>query len=108
MREEQAGTLPADRGRRARHEPDGLPEGRVLEPLPLLAGPRDASAEARGRARRGQVRARLLGRGARPTSPTRILDAIQEQGPESIINLLHARARRGAGAHVLARRSARR
>ena len=30
----------ADRARHPRHEPDGLPEGGVLEPLPLLAGSR--------------------------------------------------------------------
>ena len=39
VREEQAGDLRADRGGRPRHEPDGLPEGRVLEricsPLPI-------------------------------------------------------------------------
>ena len=64
VREEQAGALPHRSSRDSRHEPDGLPEGRLLEPLPLLTRPRHAAAQARGRARRGQVRADLLGRGA--------------------------------------------
>ena len=53
--------LPHHRARRARHEPDGLPEGRVVEPAALQRGARPLSDEARRRARRRQVAARLLG-----------------------------------------------
>ena len=88
VREEQAGVLHAGRSRHPRHEPDGLPEGRVLEPLPLLARPRDAAAEARRRARRGQVRAASPGTRRSTDIADAMLDAIEEQGPESILTLL--------------------
>jgi len=88
--------------RDSRHEPHGLPEGRLLEPLPLLPGPGHPSAQARGRAGRGQVRGDLVGAGAQRG---RRRNARRHRGPGRGVDHhpVHAGARRRAGAPVLRR-----
>ena len=58
------GDVPGDRAGRAGHEPDGLPEGRLVEPPAVRRRTHPASDAARGRARRRHVAADLVGRSA--------------------------------------------
>ena len=59
------GRLPADPPRRLRLQPARLPEGRLLQRAHVRPDARQVSAQARRRARLGEVAAHLLGAGAR-------------------------------------------
>ena len=89
----------ADRAGHPRHESDGLPEGRVLAAAARRSRSRHAAAPARGRARRGQVRAGLVGRGAHRD---RRRDARRHPGTGTRVDHRPDDARDGcvAGAHL--------
>ena len=87
--------LPDHRSGHPRPEPDGMPEGRRLEPAALQRGAGPASAQAGRGARRGQVGGNLLGPGAprdRRRHPRR------RRGPGRRVALPHRHPRRGGDA----------